>query len=91
MRNRQAPAVTRPTCYTPYLSLTGAVVAHPLPVLVHLAHEHLPCPEVKAAQVHGASQIASQLWLAPEFLPAWADLEEGAFRKTGVGGEKERE
>lgn len=61
-----------------HLDLAGGVVPHPLPALVHFAHQHLARPEIKGAQVHGATQVPCQLGLAPEFLPAWAADREGS-------------
>lgn len=55
-----------------YFGLVGAVVAHPLPVLVHFVHQHFPRAEVKGAQVHGAAQVTRQLRLAPELLSTGA-------------------
>ena len=69
-----------------HLDLARGVVAHPLPALVHLAHQHLARAEVEGAQVHGAAQVARQLGLAPELLPARA-ADTARSAEEGAGGE----
>lgn len=61
--------------------MVGTVVAHPLPVLVHFAHQHFPRAEVKGAQVHGAAQVASQLGFAAELLPTGAGKAQKEIRR----------
>lgn len=44
------------------------VITESLSVLVELAEDHLPCAEVKRAQVHRVAQVTSQLGFASELL-----------------------
>lgn len=46
-----------PTTTCAYFGLVRTVIAHPLSILVHLAHQHFPRAKVKSAQVHGAPQV----------------------------------
>lgn len=55
----------------PHLVLVVVVIAQPLPVLVQLAHQHLPRAEVKGAEVHLVAKVTGQLRLAPKLLPRW--------------------
>lgn len=69
------PSVRPPAAH---LGLAGGVVAHALAALVRPAHQHLARAEVEGAQVHGAAQVARQLGLAPELLPARAAGRQGS-------------
>lgn len=54
-----------------HLVLVVVVIAQPLPVLVQLAHQHLPRAEVEGAEVHLVTKVTGQLRLAPKLLPRW--------------------
>lgn len=54
-----------------HLVLVIVVITHSLPVLVELAHQHLPCAEVEGAEVHLVAEVAGQLRLTPKLLPRW--------------------
>lgn len=41
----------------PHLVLVVVVVSQPLAVLVQLAHKHLPCAEIKSAEVHLVTKV----------------------------------
>lgn len=57
----------------PHLCLTVSVITEPLSALVQLTHEHLPCPEIKRAEVHGVAKVTHQLRLAAELLTSGTD------------------
>lgn len=54
-----------------HLVLVVVIVAQSLAVLVKLAHQHLPRPEIKGAEVHLVTKVTGQLRLAPKLLPRW--------------------
>lgn len=66
-----------------HLVLVVVVVAHSLPVLVQLAHQHLPRAEIEGAEVHLVAKVAGQLRLAPKLLPRWTG-------RNGVGAQTKR-
>lgn len=58
-----------------HLILVVVIIAQSLPVLVQLAHEHLPRAEIKGAEVHLVTKVTGQLRLAPKLLPRWTNGE----------------
>lgn len=61
---------------TGYLSQAECVVSELLLVLLQLSRHHLPRAKVKTCQVHGVSEVTSQLRLTPELLSCRTEEEE---------------
>lgn len=75
-----------------HLILVVVIVAQSLPVLVQLAHEHLPRAEIKGAEVHLVTKVTGQLRLAPKLLPRWTigEAENTRNRYTNITSDKNK-